>query len=88
LRTALRIGVGESLRFLRHHVGAASHLLTAGHYRPDDLLRDLAPWIADPALGVAGHHIFCFNQVESTERWRAEFLAELEGEAAGGSLPR
>ncbi|MGH6690372.1 MAG: methylenetetrahydrofolate reductase, partial [Gammaproteobacteria bacterium] len=78
LRTALRLGVGDSLRYLRHNVKVASHLLAAKTYRPDALLRELAPWIADPELRVAGHHIFCFNQVESTERWRHKFIAELE----------
>jgi hypothetical protein len=48
-------------------------------YRPDRLLMDLAPFIADPAYGISGHHIYCFNQVRRTERWRHEFLDALGG---------
>jgi methylenetetrahydrofolate reductase (NADPH) len=47
-------------------------------YRPDDLLFDLAPYLADPELNIEGHHIYCFNQVAKAEDWRHEFLAELQ----------
>ncbi len=80
LATSLRIGVGESLRFLRHHTQLAGRLLLEKSYRPDELLWELAPWLANPEMKVAGHHIYCFNQVEKSERWRQEFLAGLEGE--------
>ncbi len=38
---------------------------------------DLAPYLADPAYGIRGHHIYCFNQVEKTEQWRHAFLGGL-----------
>lgn len=77
MKTSLRIGVGDSLRFLKKNGRIASHLLRAKEYRPDQLLHDLAPYLADPAYGIDGHHIYCFNQVEKTEQWRHEFLEEL-----------
>ena len=77
LKTSLRIGVGSSLRFLKNHGNIVSTLLRSKTYRPDDLLLRLEPHIADAALGISGHHIFCFNQVRQAEQWRTEFLKEL-----------
>jgi methylenetetrahydrofolate reductase (NADH) len=78
LKTSLRIGVGDSLRYLRNRGRIAAQLLKTKSYRPDELLIGLAPYVADPAYNIAGHHIYCFNQVERTERWRHEFVDALE----------
>jgi methylenetetrahydrofolate reductase (NADPH) len=75
--TALRIGVGESARFLASKWGLAARLLARRRYRPDDLLEALAAPVEDPALGVAGFHLYSMNRVEETERWRAEALSAL-----------
>jgi len=77
LATSLRIGVGDSLRYLRRHGKIATKMLMSKTFRPNKLLKELAPWLADPALLVKGHHIYCFNQVERAETWRNEFIAEL-----------
>jgi len=77
LRTSLRIGVGDSLRYLKRNPKVAARLMLANEYRPDDLLMDLAPYLADPACDIQGHHIYCFNQVEKTEQWRHSFLEGL-----------
>jgi methylenetetrahydrofolate reductase (NADPH) len=78
MTTSLRIGVGNSLRYLKNHGSIAAKLLMKKEYRPDDLLFDLAPYLADPELTIEGHHIYCFNQVAKAEDWRHEFLAELQ----------
>jgi len=78
MTTSLRIGVGNSLRYLKNHGNIAAQLLKTREYRPDDLLVDLAPYISDPELNIKGHHIYCFNQVAKAEQWRHEFLAALE----------
>jgi len=74
IKTSLRIGVGDSIRYLKNRGKIAVELLKTSSYRPDDLLLDLAPYIADPLYKIAGHHIYCFNQVERTEQWRQDFL--------------
>jgi methylenetetrahydrofolate reductase (NADPH) len=79
VRTSLRIGVGNSLRYLKNNSRIAALLMKSKSYRPDGLLSDLAPYIADPFYDIAGHHIYCFNQVARTERWRHEFLDSLHG---------
>jgi methylenetetrahydrofolate reductase (NADPH) len=78
VRMSMRIGLGESVRFLRHQHGWLTRLLTR-QFRPDGLLRDLVPTIADPAAGVAGLHLYTFNEVARTERWRRQALARLPG---------
>jgi methylenetetrahydrofolate reductase (NADPH) len=77
LKTSLRIGVGDSLRYLKRNPKVAARLMLSNEYRPDELLKDLAPYLADPACNIQGHHIYCFNQVEKTEQWRHSFLEEL-----------
>ncbi len=85
LAASLRIGVGASLRQLRNRGGAIGRLLAPRTYRPDALLYGLAPALAQPALGIAGFHLFCFNAVAQSEDWRRRFLAESRAHATGAS---
>ena len=78
IKTSLRIGVGDSLRYLKNRGRIAARLLMTKVYRPDDLLINLSPYLADPTLNIAGHHIYCFNEVEKAEQWRKQFIADLE----------
>ena len=77
IKTSFRIGVGDSLRFLRKRSAVASELMKAGIYKPNDLVHGLAKYQAMPEANIAGYHLFCFNQVENTERWRHEAIEEL-----------
>lgn len=77
LTASLRIGVGASLRFLRHRGGIVGKLLGPKAYRPDALLYELAPELAKPEQGIAGFHLFSFNRVEQSENWRRQFIAGL-----------
>ena len=74
LRISLRIGVGESVRFLRKQRNRKAMLLRRASFRPDDLLEGLAPALAKPGNGIHGFHVYTFNAVEQTERWRQEKL--------------
>ena len=78
MKTSLRIGVGDSLRYLRRNPGTAMELMKSAVYLPDKLLLALAPYQADPECAIAGYHLFCFNQVERTEAWRHETLNALK----------
>lgn len=77
LRVSLRVGLGDSIRYLRKQHEVATRLLTG--YTPDELITSLADLLEDPAAGVAGWHLFTFNEVERTERWRQELLASRRG---------
>jgi methylenetetrahydrofolate reductase (NADPH) len=76
MRISLKIGLGESARFLRHHRNWMSRLVTR-QFKPDRLVRDLAPHVTEPAARVAGFHLYTFNAVARTERWRRAALARL-----------
>ena len=83
LAIAARIGVADSHRFLVKNVQFVTRLVrSGGFYRPDGLLEGLAPSLADPGTGISDVHLYTFNAVEATERWRQEFLAKLAVRAA------
>ena len=73
VRVSLRVGIGDSLKFLRKQSGAVARMV--GGYRPDHLVDGLAGTVADPDLNVAGWHLFTFNDIRSTEAWRQQLLA-------------
>ncbi len=76
LRVSMKMGLGESTRFLRHHRGWLTRLF-ARRFTPDGLVRELAPFAIAPENGVAGLHLFTFNEVARTERWRRRALERL-----------
>lgn len=77
LGLSLKVGLGDSVRYLGKQSETATHLL--GGYRPDELLYGLADLLADPVGRVAGWHLFTFNEVARTDEWRRRLIAELEG---------
>jgi len=46
-------------------------------FKPDRLLRDLAPVGTDRGANVPGFHLYTFNEVGRTERWRRRTLDRL-----------
>ena len=76
LRISLKIGLGDSMRFLGKQTGLAGRLLRPGGYSPDALIEGLSPYVGDPEYGIRGFHINTFNHVEETERWRRRMLGE------------
>lgn len=79
-RISVKVGLGDSVRFLRKQASVVSKLVTG--YTPDDLITSLAPIVTDDAGAVAGWHLFTFNDVEKTEQWRQSLLATLQGATA------
>ena len=76
---SFRIGVGQSLRMLKKQKGLLRTLISPRPYRPDELLQGLAPHLSDTDLLIEGFHVFSFNDVERTERWRMETYNNLRG---------
>jgi methylenetetrahydrofolate reductase (NADH) len=76
LRVSMKIGMGESTRFLRHQRGMLTRLLTR-QFKPTRLLNGLAQVVSEPDAGVAGFHLYTFNEVGATERWRQRTLSRL-----------
>lgn len=78
IKTSLRIGVGDSLRFLKKQGAVAAKLMSRSTYRPDALVHELAGLQAREEAGIAGYHLFCLNQVQGTERWRHDAIEALQ----------
>ncbi|MDV6013542.1 methylenetetrahydrofolate reductase [Haloechinothrix sp. LS1_15] len=69
LRVSLRIGVGDSVRFLRGNKAAAGRLIRPRGYRPDGLVRKLGAQVREGKADLAGLHIYTFNHIDATVRW-------------------
>ncbi|HEY2878810.1 methylenetetrahydrofolate reductase [Nocardioides sp.] len=72
-----KIGVGESTRFLVKHKGTFARLAAPGGFTGEKFLQKCAAELAPPELGVEGVHVFTFNQIAETEKWRRELLEQL-----------
>lgn len=71
---AMRIGLGDSRRFLKKNSRLMGRLARPSWFTPDALVSGLGDMFNDPDLGLAGFHINTFNQVDNTESWRHERL--------------
>jgi methylenetetrahydrofolate reductase (NADH) len=77
LRLSTKIGVGESARFLRGHPSWLARMFRPGGYEPGRFVSDLMPDLGRPERRIAGLHVFTFNEIEPTERWRRLMLNRL-----------
>ncbi|MDD5312217.1 MAG: methylenetetrahydrofolate reductase [Dehalococcoidia bacterium] len=72
LEISLRVGVGDSTRFLKNHFSMLAMILRRDIYNPDSLVKRIS---ASPiGKDLAGFHIYTFNQCGSTEQWRQKTL--------------
>jgi methylenetetrahydrofolate reductase (NADPH) len=81
LSMATKIGVGESTRFLAKNKGTFARLAAPGGFTGERFLEKVAPALAPPEMLVEGLHIFTFNQVAATEKWRSGLLDQLSARA-------
>lgn len=79
LMMATKIGVGESTRFLAKHRGTLARLAAPGGFTGERFLERSAQALTAKDALVEGLHVFTFNQVAETERWRRELLDRLGG---------
>ena len=74
LKVSTKIGVADAARFLRGHPSWVARMFRPGGYEPGRFVTAMLPALSSPALRVAGLHVFTFNEIEPTERWRREML--------------
>jgi len=74
LKMAAVAGASESARFITRHPGWILRFWVPGGYSPDRLLDRAAAVLTAPGSGVAGLHLFTFNQVQQAELWRRAAL--------------
>jgi methylenetetrahydrofolate reductase (NADPH) len=72
LKMAAIAGASESARFITRHPGWILRFWRPGGYRPDRFLDRAAGVLTAPGAGVAGLHLFTFNQLKQTAQWLAE----------------
>jgi methylenetetrahydrofolate reductase (NADPH) len=77
LSMAGKIGVGESTRFLVKHKGTFARLAAPGGFTGEKFLQRCAAELSAPEMGLEGVHVFTFNQVAETEKWRGDLLGQL-----------
>jgi methylenetetrahydrofolate reductase (NADPH) len=80
---SLKIGVGQSVRFLSKQHGIVGNLLLGRAYEPLDLVHELADRVSFDEQAVEGLHLFSFNQLEVTLDW----LARARGTSPTGLYP-
>ena len=59
------------------HWSTFARLAAPGGFTGEKFLRKCAADLGAPEMGVEGTHVFTFNQVEATEKWRRELLEQL-----------
>lgn len=74
VRISAGLGLGPSARFLQKQHGLLWRFLLPGGYSPSRLARGLGAAVPRSAPNIRGFHIFTFNQLHSTEKWRRELL--------------
>lgn len=79
LGMATKIGVGESVRFLRKQKNVFARIAAPG-FSSDRFVTRVAALGTNEALAIEGLHIYTFNQVEVVETWRRRLLEQLASE--------
>jgi methylenetetrahydrofolate reductase (NADPH) len=74
LKMAAVAGASESARFITRHPSWILRFWVPGGYSPDRLLDRAAAVLTAPGSGVAGLHLFTFNQLQQAELWRRAAL--------------
>ncbi|MGB5952732.1 MAG: methylenetetrahydrofolate reductase [Ornithinimicrobium sp.] len=78
LTMATKIGVGDSTRFLAKHKGTMARLAAPGGFTGERFLESCAGTVSGASARVAGIHLYTFNQVEATEKWRQDYLQRVK----------
>ena len=71
MRLGVRMGVGQSLRYLRKNRRVVTSMTMPGGFDPSGLVTQL------PLGDVTGLHAFTFNGVAATSAWQHRFLEEV-----------
>ncbi len=74
MKMGVRLGIGQSLSYLKKNKSAVAKMMTSTSYDPNDLLIPLGQDLLD--LNIEGLHMFTFNNVAATNQWRETTVAE------------
>lgn len=74
LTMGMKVGVGQSLRYLKKNRPGLFKLMTGTSYDPGHLLASMGGDL--DGLGVVGLHLFTFNQLGGSVSWQQSFASE------------
>lgn len=77
IELSLKIGVGQSVRYLSKQNGFVGNLLLGRAYEPANLLAEIRSKASFLTLGVEGLHLFSFNQIEATVDWQSRITSSI-----------
>jgi len=77
VRISAGLGLGQSARFLRKQQNLLWRLLLPGGYHPTRLAKRLGRAVTRTRNNIQGLHIFTFNEMAGTERWRRDLVSSL-----------
>jgi methylenetetrahydrofolate reductase (NADPH) len=83
MRITASLGLGQSARFLRKQRGLLWRFLMPGGYDPTRLARQLGTEVTQTSNNVRALHVFTFNELARTERWRRRLLASVSENGEG-----
>jgi methylenetetrahydrofolate reductase (NADPH) len=75
LTMGMRLGIGNSMRFVKKNGGVLGRLFKPGGYDPNKLIAPLSKQAHE--LNIEGLHLFTFNNVQATAAWQQKMLAKL-----------
>lgn len=73
IRISTRLGVGNSLKFLKKNRSSVLKLMSSTHFDPAEVADGLVGPVGE-ALGVAGLHVFTFNNVGPSVEWFERYV--------------
>lgn len=79
VRISAGLGLGQSARFLHKQHSLLWRFLLPGAYSPTRLARRLGAALPKARTNIRGFHIFTFNELHKTEKWRRDLLEALTG---------
>lgn len=74
LELSVRLGVGQSMRYLSKQRGFVSQLLRPWPYRPNKFINGITAELGDDDLGLEAYHMYTFNDLARTAKWYERFL--------------
>ncbi|MHA6799661.1 methylenetetrahydrofolate reductase [Bounagaea algeriensis] len=77
IRISAGLGLGQSAKFLKKQSNMFWRFFLPGGYNPDKLVRNVARQLARGGGNIRGFHMFTFNELASTEKWRQRWMSAL-----------
>jgi methylenetetrahydrofolate reductase (NADPH) len=75
LTMGMRLGVGESMRYVKKNGGFLGRFFKPGGYDPNKLINPLSKQADD--LHIEGVHLFTFNNIDATVAWQHKMLSKV-----------